>query len=198
MNKQYQSIPIYSVLLDFKTKDSDNEKEYQNHLQSKVFKTRSLNNSRKLWQFLRDVISIEYSNNSKAVALSIGTEKLSTNAWEEINFENIQNIKLRSCDILCGNISGFSHVVPLSSNLYWFDSFNHSTFIILFNSVFSKILSYTRHNEELLFTTLSNVTSNKVVTYPFFLLVDGKDFEKAENSLRMHKKVFEKYVAHQR
>ena len=55
---------------------------------------------------------------------------------------NIIQANEQSSELLSGGIGGFGSAVPVSANRYWVDWFWSTQFIVVFKTLFQKILDY--------------------------------------------------------
>lgn len=70
-------------------------------------------------------------------------------------------------ELLSGGIGGFGSAVPITVNRYWIDWFWCTQFIVLYRPIFQKILDYHFEDTNTADGVLSELTSHKMVIYPF-------------------------------
>ena len=70
-------------------------------------------------------------------------------------------------DLLLGGIGGFKNAVPITSNKFWIDSFWCTQFVIMYRTIFESILTYHFSEKDTADGVLSQLTSRKMVLYPF-------------------------------
>lgn len=155
------------------------------------------------WKALCKCIDIAKRNEDDFIIVTFGSFILKKDFEKFILLNNIVKSASLSCDILLGNIEKFNHAVPINQSIFWIDSFSQSSFIVLFTSVYEKILSNPPTSEEVnIYNYLSYVTSNKMAVYPFVIessiLIkeydSGIKFQENGKQLAVHQKVFREYL----
>lgn len=69
--------------------------------------------------------------------------------------------------ILCGGIDDFETAIPITQDKFWLRAFKSSSFIVLYQSVFDKILSQPFFKDSSIESVFREITSNKMVMFPF-------------------------------
>ncbi|WP_373521458.1 hypothetical protein [Aquiflexum sp.] len=69
--------------------------------------------------------------------------------------------------ILCGGVDDFETPIPVIRDKFWVKSFKSSPFIVLYKSVFEKILKLTINKNLTPENFFREITSNKLVIFPF-------------------------------
>lgn len=155
------------------------------------------------WNALCKCIDIAKQNEDDLIIVTFGSFILKKDFKKFILINNIVKCSSLNCDILLGNIEEFNHAVPITQGIFWIDSFSYSSFIVLFATVYEKILSNPPTPDEVnIYNYLSYVTSNKMAVYPFVLessnLIKEHDsdikFQEYGNQLAVYQKVFRDYL----
>ncbi|MEX2566789.1 MAG: hypothetical protein WD431_12660, partial [Cyclobacteriaceae bacterium] len=69
--------------------------------------------------------------------------------------------------ILCGGIDDFDTAIPLTQDKFWVRAFKSCSFIVLYQSVFDRILKEPLSNDSTIESLYREITSNKLVMFPF-------------------------------
>ncbi|WP_118194276.1 hypothetical protein [Albibacterium indicum] len=129
---------------------------------------------------------------------------------KEIFIKDILSAYKEGANILLGGIGNFNNAVPITNRRYWIDTFYDSQFIVIYKPLFSSILQEPFRDHYTAESLLSELTSNKILLYPFISVKynygfsDAKpnnrkktnilQFKNAEERLAIYKKVYEKYI----
>lgn len=119
------------------------------------------------WNSLKRIVKEAISIDEDLVVICQSDYLLTERYSVDFLAKSIIKAHLLGTEILLGNLRFFSHAVPISRNMFWIDKFLGSNFIILYKSLFKTILK-SNYNSALSFEDiLSNLSSNKIVLYPF-------------------------------
>ena len=88
--------------------------------------------------------------------------------------QNIIDASTQGVLLLSGGIGGFGTAIPITANLYWVDWMWSTQFIVLYRPLFQKILDYDFKDTDTADGVLSELTTHKMVIYPFISI--QKDF----------------------
>lgn len=136
------------------------------------------------WEALRDCIEIAKKDGDDFIIVTFQSFELKEDFTKLVLVNNILSACCYNCEILLGDIEKFNHAVPLSENLFWIDSFSHSSFIILFSGAYKKIVSTPPVPGDVnIYNYLSYVTSRKMAFYPF-ITKSRKSFEEFESNIK--------------
>ena len=69
--------------------------------------------------------------------------------------------------MLLGDIKDFGQAIPVGYHRYWIDHFKCSHFIVVFSSLFERILSYQFEEYDKIDDVFSLLSPHKMVIYPF-------------------------------
>lgn len=110
---------------------------------------------------------------------------------ENYSIENLVN-NIISANELGANIlfccgGQFEHPIFLKDNLFWISTISQSSFVVLFKSVYQKILDFEQAEINLDFESIiSEVTSHKLMTFPFLaqpLMENGNSFTNEKKNM---------------
>jgi GR25 family glycosyltransferase involved in LPS biosynthesis len=80
---------------------------------------------------------------------------------------NIIEAHDQGVNIMLGGINDFYYGVQISNDRFWVDRFWESSFIVIYNHFFQQILDEPFSENDVVDLKLSEMTSNKMVIYPF-------------------------------
>ncbi|TDW99265.1 glycosyltransferase family 25 protein [Dinghuibacter silviterrae] len=89
--------------------------------------------------------------------------------------KNIIEAHSQGAGILLGGVTRFSHAMPVTENRFWVDAFWRAPFTVLYKKVFHLILEEPFSETTLVDDVLSEMTSNKMVLFPY--ISAHKDFD---------------------
>lgn len=166
-----------------------------------------------LWQSMVKVINIAIHNKDDVIIICNNDHEFTGNYTKEYLFQNIIEANEQGCAILAGGIGSFGHAVPLTVNRMWVNPFQSTQFIVLYKNIFEKILTYKFKKNEATDLVLAQMTSHKMVLYPFISRKRGycpsdcttihnekpglvqNMFQKTEERLRVIQNAYLKYYA---
>ncbi|MFL9485005.1 hypothetical protein ACI6Q2_19630 [Chitinophagaceae bacterium LWZ2-11] len=120
-----------------------------------------------LWENLRRVIGMAVDNDDDVIIVS-ESDHLFTQDYSNQNLiYEILTAHAYGLDILLGGVSNFGLTLPLTQKLFWVDTFRGCRFMVLFKSIFQKILDEPFVDNVTVDNLLSQLTSNKAVLFPF-------------------------------
>lgn len=121
-----------------------------------------------LWKSMVHIVNMAILN-AEDIIIICEDDHYFTEHYDKVSlFNNIREAHAQGADILCGGISGgFSYALPLTKNRFWVDGYWCNQFIIVYKKFFQKILDTEFDRSKKVDQTLSSLTSNKMVLYPF-------------------------------
>lgn len=93
----------------------------------------------------------------------------------EYLLKNIIEAHSQGAGILLGAVTRFSHAMPITENRFWVNSFWRAPFMVLYSKIFQPILDEPFDETTFVDDVLSEITSNKLVLFPF--ISSNKDFD---------------------
>lgn len=120
-----------------------------------------------MWLTLRDIVRMGVENDDDVIIVCDSEHKFTEHYNKKVFIQNLIEAYAQGCEILVGSIYSFGLAVPISFNRVWVNHFAGAQFIILYRSVFQKILNEAFANGQKLSDVLSDLTSNKMVFFPF-------------------------------
>jgi len=120
-----------------------------------------------LWSNIRGIIKTAVSNEEDYIILCEDDHKFTENYSAELLFACIKSAKKKNAEIISGGVSWFSEAVNAGENLFWLARFTGLQFVVLFRSVFEKILNTPFSDADKADIKLSELSSSAFVIYPF-------------------------------
>ncbi|MDQ0968481.1 methylmalonyl-CoA mutase cobalamin-binding subunit [Flavobacterium sp. W4I14] len=127
-----------------------------------------------LWYSILKMIKLALENDDDVIIMCEDDHEFTEYYNAEYLMQNIIASHEQGVAILCGGIAGYGEVVPLTENRYWLNTFLSTQFIVLYKKIFKKILNYKFKDDDVADLVLANLTSHKMVLYPF--ISRQKDF----------------------
>jgi len=127
-----------------------------------------------LWQSIIKVVKMAIQNDDDVIIISEDDHEFTEKYNKDYLISNIIAANEQGAEILSGGIGHFGYAVPLTVNRYWVNPFQSTQFIVLYKSIFPKILKYKFRRTDVADLVLAGLTSHKMVLYPF--ISRQKDF----------------------
>ena len=144
------------------------------------------------WMGIRQAVQKAVAADDDVIVISEGPHAFPPDYSRSYLLRNIIEAHEQGAGLLFGSAATFGHAVPVTKNRFWINSFWHSSLVVLYRKVFPLILEHPFDDSILTDDALSNVTSNKVLLFPFVSL--DKDFERAVTRLTSLQHTFLSYV----
>lgn len=120
-----------------------------------------------LWESILKIIKIGIANEDDVIIICEDDHEFTKEYSKEYLLENIIEAANQGVEILAGGIANFSHAVPVSKSRLWINSFWCTQFIIIYKSLFVKILKEPFLESDTADGKLSEITSHKMTLFPF-------------------------------
>lgn len=127
-----------------------------------------------LWKSILKAIKKAIENEDDVIIICEDDHKFTEHYSKEYLFASIIHAHEAGTNVLLGGIGGFENVIPISQNRWWVDSFWCTQFLVVYQKFFSTILDEAFGDTDTADGKLSEMTSNKMVMFPFISL--QKDF----------------------
>lgn len=135
-----------------------------------------------LWQSMLKIIKMAMQNDDDVIVICEDDHEFTTHYHRDYLISNIIKAHGQGAEILSGGIGHFGYAVPLTKNRYWINPFQSTQFIVLYKSIFPKMLKYKFKRTDVADLVLANLTSHKMVLYPF--ISQQKDFGYSDITLQ--------------
>ena len=121
-----------------------------------------------LWKTIRKIVQ-SAAENDEDVILICEDGHMFTRCYNRDHFlRNVLEAYIQGVDILSGGITGgFSHAIVASNSRFWINHFSSTQFIVIYKKLFQKIIDKPFNESVTTDDCLSELTSNKMVLYPF-------------------------------
>jgi len=121
-----------------------------------------------LWNSIRKVIQMGIDNEDDVLIICEDDHFFTNHYSKEMFFKNILEAHEQGIDVLSGGTSGgFEYCLPVTDERFWVNHFLATQFIIVYSKFFQKIIDSTYDEQVTADNFLSQLTSNKMVFYPF-------------------------------
>lgn len=120
-----------------------------------------------IWKNLQNIVHTAIDNEDDVIIISKGYNKFSQHYNRDILIKNIIRANELGVEILLANAVNLEQILPLGDHRYWFNVVEDSTFYIIYKSLFEKILSFNYREGDKALKTLSMLSSQKMLLYPF-------------------------------
>ncbi len=120
-----------------------------------------------LWQSIVKVINQANDGDDDVIIICEDDHTFTKHYSRDAMMHNIIEAASQGVELLSGGIGGFGNAVPITAERYWIDWLWCTQFIILYRPIFKKILEYDFKDTDTADGVLSELTSHKMVLYPF-------------------------------
>jgi GR25 family glycosyltransferase involved in LPS biosynthesis len=127
-----------------------------------------------LWLSIRKVIQLAIENDDDVIIICEDDHEFTTDYSKDILINTIIEASQQGVDYISGGCGGFGSAIPITKNRFWVSSMLSTQFIIVYKSLFRKILDEPFDNEVKADLLLSELTPNKMLIFPF--ISGQKDF----------------------
>lgn len=175
-NKTY--IPVYVINLpERRDRKAHILKEFENKPEFNVTITEACTHKKGtigLWNSIVKIIKKAKENKDDVIIICEDDHYFTENYSVGLLMKEIKEAYAQGAEILSGGIGGFGQAIPVGYHRYRIDWFWCTQFIVVYSSLFDKILSYQFKEDDTADGVLSILASNKMVIYPF--ISEQKDF----------------------
>lgn len=127
-----------------------------------------------LWESMLNAINMAIENDEDVIIICKDDHEFTKDYTKEYMISNIIEAHQKGVNILLGGIGGFQQVVPVTGNRLWVDTFWSTQFMVIYKQFFQIILNEPFEDGDSADAKFSEMTSNKMVLYPFISV--RKDF----------------------
>lgn len=192
-------------------KEFANKSEFEIHV---VEASKNNLNEVNLWSSIVEIIEMAIKNDDEVIIICKNNHTFTKYYERDVLIRNILDAYEIGADILSGNIGDFHNAVSITPNIYWVDRIGCSSFFVIYSKFFKKISNTHFSVNNTVDEIISTMTINKMVLYPFIsdqknprisrALTTDNEFncillqsnKCTSERLRMHQKIYEKYLPH--
>lgn len=120
-----------------------------------------------LWKSMVGIVKMAQDQEEEVIIIVEDDHEFTAHYNRDALFEHIIEAADQGAEILSGGIGNYGYAVPLTANRFWINPFLSTQFIVLYKSVFSKILKYKFQETDAADLVLAGLTSHKMVLFPF-------------------------------
>lgn len=120
-----------------------------------------------LWESIRGIVQQAIDNDDDVIIICEDDHEFTLHYSKEYLLKNIFEAHYQGAFILLGGVGHFGHALRLSDCRYWINHFWCTQFVVLFRNVFQRIMDEPYNEDVKADVILSEITSNKMVMYPF-------------------------------
>lgn len=120
-----------------------------------------------LWQSVCRIIELAINNDDDVIVICEDDHEFTGHYSREYLLENIIEAHEQGVEILSGGVGGFGLSLPVSKNRIWMNWFFCTQFIVLYRSIFQKILDTPFDDTVTADGMLSIISSRKMTLFPF-------------------------------
>ena len=164
-----------------------------------------------LWLSIRKIIEIAIINDDDIIIICGDDHEFTEYYSKEIFLQNVMEAYYQRAEILTGGIRGFDMAISVTKTRFWINSFFSTQFLVLYKSIFQKILDQSFDDKLVADSILSGITSYKMTLFPFISIqkqfdcsdvilnneVDriSESFVATSNRLELAQNIYYKYCA---
>ena len=119
------------------------------------------------WNCIVQAIKIAIENKDEVIILCKEGHYFTKNYSPTLLLKEIQEAYIQGAEILLGGIEDLGQAIPVGYHRYWIDHFKCSHFIVIYSSLFEKILSFQFEEDNRIDDVFSLLSPHKMVIYPF-------------------------------
>lgn len=127
-----------------------------------------------LWMTIRKITQMAIDNDDDLIIVCQDDHEFTSNYSAGYLVKNIIEAHNQGADILLGGLTSFGHAVPITENRFWVNPFWSTQFLVLYKKIFPLLLNEPFDGKVTADGILSEITSNKMVLFPFISV--HKDF----------------------
>ncbi|SEW52327.1 glycosyltransferase family 25 protein [Chitinophaga arvensicola] len=127
-----------------------------------------------LWQSILKIINMAVDNDDDVIIICEDDHQFTSDYSKEYLLKNIIEAHYQGASYLSGGTGRFGYAIPLTENRYWVNHCLSAQFVVLYKKLFPVILSEPYDETVVADLVYSDITSNKMVLYPFISI--QKDF----------------------
>ena len=146
----------------------------------------NLDMNRSLWTYITESVNHAKRNDEKYMIICCTNSYFTDRYSYSFLLQKIKDAQKLKAEVLVGGLSDFRQAIPMGYQLYWIAIFKNAPFIIIYKSLYEKILSYRFKSGDKIDDVLSLLAKYKMVIYPFICIQksENKDNQIANEKLK--------------
>jgi GR25 family glycosyltransferase involved in LPS biosynthesis len=164
------SIPTYVLGLPDQKEDLlDIQAEFQGKSEfNAVYMHGSMKDELQIGKLIQEIIRKGIEEQDDILIICANQHRFTSHYKRDDFVENILKAHEKGIDLLLGGVGGnFGHALPVSDTRFWISRFQSAPFLVVYSKFFHKILSFPFTDKPEFYSLLSELTSNKMVIYPY-------------------------------
>ena len=128
----------------------------------------SKNTTKAYWQTVKGIIKQAIAEDDDVIIICDDDHQFTETYSKDNLIWHIVGASQLGTGILCGGVDDFETAIPVVEDKFWIHSFCSSPFIVLYRTVFDTILQQPFVDHQAVEELYREVTSNKMMVFPFF------------------------------
>lgn len=120
-----------------------------------------------LWLGIRKIIALAMENDDDVIVICEDDHQFTPHYAKHLFLQTILHAHELGAELLCGGIGGFGTAIPVTDSTWWINSFMCTQFMVVYKSLFPRILDEPYDENIVVEEMLSSIASNKMTFYPF-------------------------------
>ena len=120
-----------------------------------------------LWLSIRKIIEIAIKNDDDVIVICKDNHEFTEHYSKNLLFTTVLQAHALGAGCLTFGTTQFGFCVPITHHLFWTNRYSYFQFIVIYKPIFEKILNENFNEDVDPDHLLSEVTSNKMIVYPF-------------------------------
>ncbi|NQX40838.1 hypothetical protein HQN84_18460 [Pedobacter steynii] len=180
IEEEYENITIPTYIINRSDRPEQlqhisQQFEHRNEFEVRIIEAcQHTNKARDLWNSILKVIHSAIQNDDDVIIICTADHEFTGNYRKAYLLKNIIEAHQQGLNLLLGGIGGFEQAVPVTKNRLWTDTFQRAQFMVIYKPFFQNILDEPFSDNDTADAKFSEMTSNKMVLYPFISV--QKDF----------------------
>lgn len=169
--KNYKYIPVY--VINMKTRPERKEhimREFEGRKEFDITIVEACTHEKGtigLWNSIVKIVNQAQKNGDDVIILCEDDHFFTEYYSAGLLMKEIKEAYMQEADILSGGIGGFGNAVPVGYHRYWVDWLWCTQFVVVYRRFFRAILSYNFKDTDTADGVFSELSTNKMVIYPF-------------------------------
>ena len=146
-----------------------------------------------LWKSICKAISLAKKRKESVIVLCEDDHQFTEEYNKSYLMKNIVDAFEQGAELLNCGVGAFGNAVPISNNRCWVDWFWCTQFVVVFSSLFDKILEYDFKDTDTADGVLSRITCNSMALYPLISIQKNfgySDISNHENQSEFQNNLF--------
>jgi len=128
-----------------------------------------------LWQAIVKIVRFAKINAEDAIVICQEDHEFTSTYTKEVLFRNIIEGSLQGAELLSGGTNDLGQIVQVSEDRYWINPLFTTQFLVLYSTMYDKILKYSFKRNDSVKDILTFLTSHKMLIFPFISI--SRNFE---------------------